>query len=78
MTVNTKGTTMQDFKFVSIKEKKDEKLATFKSVSRFHDTEITISLSTLVESEEENFETLVSALKTQAVADFKKSLPLSF
>ena len=66
---------MQDFKFSSIKEKKDEKLATFKKVYRHGLTEITLSLATLIEEEGEDFESLISALRVQAVTDFKKSLP---
>ena len=63
---------MKDLKFVSIKEKKDEKTATFKKVYTKGQTEITLSLAILVENESENFESLIEDLRAQAVKDFKK------
>jgi hypothetical protein len=66
---------MEQFKFSSIKEKKDEKLAVFKSAARMGLTEINITLSTQVEDECEEFPTMLEGLKKQAAADFKRSLP---
>jgi hypothetical protein len=67
---------MRELKFSAIKEKKEERYAVFKTNAICGSTEINLSLSVLVEDENEEFPAMVNILKNQALKDYKTSISM--
>lgn len=76
MKFNKRKAKMKELKFNSIKEKKEERYAVFKSTSLCGVTEINLTLSILVEEEHEEFPEMVNKLKNQALRDYRASMSM--